>query len=77
MRNGQVYLKDYDDYLDVHRAAEGGLRVINVSQFPTDSGTVPLSSFVPDVLERTKRKELICKVESPAPTRSTSPADEL
>eukprot|EP00973_Karenia_brevis_P067906 9447296-Karenia_brevis.AAC.1 len=77
MRNGQVYLKDYDDFLDVLRAADSGLRVINVAQFPIDSGTEPLSSFVSDAFERCKRKELVCKVESPATTRSTSPADEF
>eukprot|EP00973_Karenia_brevis_P010718 1452012-Karenia_brevis.AAC.1 len=75
MRNGRVYLKDYDDYLDVHRAEDSGLKVINVSQFSNDSGALPLTAFVPDVLERCKEKNLICKVDSPASssTRSSSP----
>eukprot|EP00973_Karenia_brevis_P068375 9510321-Karenia_brevis.AAC.1 len=48
MRNGQVYLKDYDDFLDVYRDSRTGLRVINVSQFPKDSASLPLSAYVPD-----------------------------
>ena len=34
MREGEVYLKDYDDYLEVYRAEGSGLKVVCVSNFP-------------------------------------------
>eukprot|EP00973_Karenia_brevis_P012955 1757423-Karenia_brevis.AAC.1 len=34
MREGHLYLKDYDDYIDMYRAEGSGLKVINVSHFP-------------------------------------------
>eukprot|EP00973_Karenia_brevis_P026292 3626077-Karenia_brevis.AAC.1 len=48
MRNGQVYLRDYNDFLDVYQDSNTGLRVINVSQFPKDSASLPSSAYVPD-----------------------------
>eukprot|EP00973_Karenia_brevis_P085664 11883389-Karenia_brevis.AAC.1 len=54
MRNGQVYLKDYNDFLDVYRDSRTGLRVINVSHFPKDSASLPLSAYVPDYKEKSK-----------------------
>jgi hypothetical protein len=39
MRAGVVYLKDYDDYLDVYRAENSGLEVVCVSHFPKGSLT--------------------------------------
>eukprot|EP00973_Karenia_brevis_P062947 8750060-Karenia_brevis.AAC.1 len=92
MRNGQVYLKDYDDFLDVYRDSKTGLRVINVSYFPKDSASLPLSALVPDIKETSDRKQLILRTESPIGTppeliedspvttprvsRSPSPEDE-
>lgn len=35
MREGTLYLKDYDDYIDLHRAKGSGLVVVCVSHFPT------------------------------------------
>eukprot|EP00973_Karenia_brevis_P082751 11469774-Karenia_brevis.AAC.1 len=62
MREGQVYLKDYDDYLDVYRVKGSGLRVVNVSHFPkVGDGSMRLSAFVPDVQQRCKEKNLICR----------------
>merc|ERR1711873_365690 len=34
MREGKVYLKDYDDYLEIYRAHGSGLKVVCISHFP-------------------------------------------
>ena len=34
MREGVCYLKDYDDYLEIHRAKGSGLKVVCISHFP-------------------------------------------
>ena len=34
MRAGKIYLKDYDDYIDIYRAKGSGLRVVCISHFP-------------------------------------------
>jgi hypothetical protein len=47
MRAGVVYLKDYDDYLDVYRAENSGLEVIGISNFP--KGAVTREMFVEKV----------------------------
>eukprot|EP00973_Karenia_brevis_P039898 5507636-Karenia_brevis.AAC.1 len=52
MRNGQVYLRDYNDFVDVYQDSKTGLRVINVSQFPKASNSLPLSAYVPDYAEK-------------------------
>eukprot|EP00973_Karenia_brevis_P031720 4378278-Karenia_brevis.AAC.1 len=48
MRDGQVFLRDHDDYIDVYRDSRTGIRVINVSHFPEDSASLPRSAFVAD-----------------------------
>jgi hypothetical protein len=45
MREGQVYLKDYDDYLDIYRAKGTGLQVVCISNFP-DVDAVRPADFV-------------------------------
>ena len=44
MREGKIYLKDYDDYIDVYRAEGSGLKVICISHFP--KGKLNMSDFV-------------------------------
>eukprot|EP00973_Karenia_brevis_P032717 4516957-Karenia_brevis.AAC.1 len=67
MREGQVYLKDYDDFLDVYRVEGSGLKVVNVSHFPKNGDmAMPLSAFVPDVQQRCKEKNLIRKSGTPS-----------
>ena len=34
MREGKIYLKDYDDYIDVYRAEGSGLKVVCISHSP-------------------------------------------
>ena len=47
MRGGTLYLKDYDDYIDLYRAKGTGLVVICVSHFPT--GDLRTEDFVETV----------------------------
>ena len=47
MRAGVVYLKDYDDYLDVYRAENSGLKVVCISHFP--KGPLTREMFVEKV----------------------------
>eukprot|EP00973_Karenia_brevis_P074099 10297773-Karenia_brevis.AAC.1 len=68
MRNGQVYLRDYEDFIDVHRDSKTGLRVSNVSSFPKDSASLPLSALVPDIKEKSNSKQLILRTDSPIGT---------
>eukprot|EP00973_Karenia_brevis_P057682 8023996-Karenia_brevis.AAC.1 len=71
MREGQLYLKDHDDYLDVYRAEGSGLKVINVSHFPKNGDkAMPLSAFVPEVQQRCKENNLIHKSGSASRTAS-------
>ena len=37
MREGKIYLEDYDDYIDVHRAEGSGFKVVCISHFPQDA----------------------------------------
>eukprot|EP00973_Karenia_brevis_P030116 4150349-Karenia_brevis.AAC.1 len=48
MRNGLVYLRDYEDCIEVYRDSRTGIRVINVSHFPEDSASLPRSAYVDD-----------------------------
>eukprot|EP00973_Karenia_brevis_P077262 10732286-Karenia_brevis.AAC.1 len=62
MREGQVYLKDCDDYLDVYRVEGSELKVVDISHFPkVGDGSMRLSDFVPDVHARCKERNLICR----------------
>eukprot|EP00973_Karenia_brevis_P020585 2826469-Karenia_brevis.AAC.1 len=73
MREGQLYLKDYYDYLDVYRAEGSGRKVINVSHFPENGDmAMPLSAFVPDVQQRCKDNGLIHK-SGTSSSRTSSP----
>eukprot|EP00973_Karenia_brevis_P079991 11098712-Karenia_brevis.AAC.1 len=80
MREGQVYLKDYDDYLDVYRVEGSGLTVVDISHFPRiGEGAMRLSDFVPAVAEKCKEKSFIFRTRSespgvPCPTLSALPA---
>jgi hypothetical protein len=47
MREGVVYVKDYDDYLDVYHAENSGLKVVCVSHFP--KGPLTREMFVEKV----------------------------
>eukprot|EP00973_Karenia_brevis_P084457 11722389-Karenia_brevis.AAC.1 len=42
-----------------------------------NDGTLPLSAFVPDVLDRCKEKNLICKADSPSSSSSRSSSLEV
>eukprot|EP00973_Karenia_brevis_P023125 3184677-Karenia_brevis.AAC.1 len=62
MREGRVYLKDYDDYLNVYRVEGSGLKVVDISHFAkVGDGSMRLSDFVPGAQERCKEKSFICR----------------
>ena len=57
MREGKVYLKDHDDYVDIYRAEGSGLKVVCVSHFPP---SIDLDLLVPAAktnLERNRQRE--------------------
>ena len=56
MREGKIYLKDYDDYIDVYRAERTGLKVICVSSFPK-KGSGYIHEFVEYALDGQKMSE--------------------
>ena len=40
MSAGKMYLKDYNDFVDLYRAEGSGLRVVSVSHFPESPGLI-------------------------------------
>jgi hypothetical protein len=46
MREGKVYLKDYDDEIEVFRDRQSGLKVICISHFPTTDEGMKARYFV-------------------------------
>ena len=52
MREGKIYLKDYDDYIDVYRAEGSGLKVVCISHFPQGAMNKPDFASKPNRKER-------------------------
>ena len=74
MREGKIYLKDYDDYIDVYRAHTSGLKVICVSHFP--KGKNDLSKFVEKNLGGVNIREKVARANDHSPvTLCANPAN--
>ena len=73
MRENIVNLKDYDDYLEIHRAKGSGLKVVCISHFPKNC--VPPEMFVPDQRENARKNQAIAEAREKA--RSLSPHKTL